>query len=196
MSDLISLKCTECSGSLTGENNSRVFFCRLCSSSYYVYQNSLRRFPLHYIEPAAQNLTQQKTVYFPFWQIESQYKVQSKESDWGYSGAGIFYIPAFFIRNIDYFGDIGYYYMQKKVILKPGKPQDLPILPADRGLKTAAKYPLIYLYKAETLRRKGEGLDINVKHKDFSVILIPFYKTGFDYVDAVLSWKYPPGALV
>lgn len=196
MNDLISLKCTECKSGLAGENNSRVFFCRYCSSAFYVYQNILRRYPIHYIEPGTQNLENRRTVYFPFWQIESEFKVKSKEADWGYASENLFYIPAFFIRNVDYFGDIGYYYLQKKVIFKPGKPQDIPIFAANRGLKEASKYPLLYLLKAESQRRKGEELDINVKNRDFSIILVPFYKMGFDYVDSALSWKYPGGALV
>ena len=196
MSDLISLKCPGCSRNLEGENNSKVFFCRDCNNSFYVYKNTLKEYPLIYMESRAAQQAQQEMIYFPFWKIASGYKVYDVEQKKEHRDERDFYVPAFFIRNINYFGDIGYFYMQKSVILSPGQRKKIPIFPADRGLKEASKYPLMYLYKYESQKVRGRTFNINTTHKSFAVVLVPFYKTGTGYVDSILSWEYPSGALI
>ena len=109
MSRLISLKCPDCQVNLSGENNSKVFFCHSCGSCFNVGEDKLHKFPVRYIKP--QIVKKLKQVYFPFWQFETQYTFHDKGSTGtatdtetsDYMNSREFYIPAFFIKNINYF---------------------------------------------------------------------------------------------
>ncbi|HLP47244.1 MAG TPA: hypothetical protein VK469_14930 [Candidatus Kapabacteria bacterium] len=198
MSRAICLKCIQCRCNLSGENNSKVFFCHTCALAFNVDTalGKLLPYPLLYIKPRGTAETGQ--VYFPFWQFESRYTLDgSVPVDSSFSRT--FYIPAFFIKNINYFGDIGYFYMKHKVILEPGPRNRIEVFAADRDIRHAARYPQIYLAKENypTLRDMKKGFpEVQVKHLKAGVILVPFYKTEHSYVDSILSWKYPSGALI
>ncbi|MCP5106003.1 MAG: hypothetical protein GY950_21645 [bacterium] len=181
MKRAISLKCPDCQANLSGENTSTVFLCHTCAFCFNVGAEKLNKYPLVYIKPKVERKEEQ--VYFPFWQIESEFTMKS------HTGIRLFHIPAFFIKNINNFGDIGYYYLQKNVTLEPGNRKDLEALPADRDIKRAAQYPYIYLCK------ENNETGISLKHKSASMALVPFYKTGTHYFDSILSWKYPLGAV-
>jgi hypothetical protein len=107
-----------------------------------------------------------------------------------------FYIPAFFVKNINYFGDIGYYIMANNIVLKTGGKEDFPIFPGDRGLADSIIYPRIYLVKEMAQKRSTETSEINIDHQEISVALIPFYQVDNDFYDSVIYWKYPSGALI
>lgn len=195
MNKLINLQCTNCSNNLIGENNSKVFFCKNCTICFDIEKNRLKKYPVSYIKPyKSKNFTQ---ILFPFWKIETEYEILNQQGNSKSSNNKIFYIPAFFIKNINNFGDIGYYYMQRNVVLFEDEKKDFPIFPADRGLKDAVVYPLIYLYKKNARKlRADEFIEIELKHKAFSMVLIPFYKIKYEYLDSILFWKYPSGALI
>lgn len=200
MGDAISLKCTQCRANLSGENNNKVFFCHVCALCFNVdvTMGKLLQYPLLYIVPKETKKFEQ--VYFPFWQFESRYALDGSVPTEN-SASRTFYIPAFFIKNINYFGDIGFFYMRNKIILEPGPRRPLEIFAADRDLRHAAQYPQIYLTKENypTLRdMRKEFSEVKVKHLKAGVVLVPFYKNKDEhsYVDSILSWKYPSGALI
>lgn len=196
---VVSLKCPVCQVNLEGENNSKVFFCYTCNKGYNVSEDKLHPFELFYINP--KEIKEMAQVYFPFWQFESRYALQGHDVAAGsttgdYMNSGIFYVPAFFIKNINYFGDIGFYYFKNSVVLNPGKRQNLTVFPADRDVNRAAQYPYIYMCKAHLKDGKGEVTDVVMKHQKASLVLVPFYKTGSYFYDSIISWKYPSGALI
>lgn len=198
MSRAICLKCPQCQTNLSGENNSKVFFCHACALCFNVdlALGKLLQYPLLYINPCKTASLEQ--VYFPFWQFESRYTLDGTAPT-DHSSTRTFYIPAFFIKNINYFGDIGYYYMQNNVILEPGPFKRQVVFPADRDLRHAARYPQIYLTKENfpTLRDMRKGFsEVQVKHLKAGIALVPFYKAEHSYSDSILSWKYPAGALI
>lgn len=196
MSRLISLKCPDCQVNLSGENNSKVFFCQPCGSCFNVGEDKLHKFPVRYIKP--QSVKKLKQVYFPFWQFETRYTFHGEgataTSD--YMNTRVFYIPAFFIKNINYFGDIGFYYMKKNVVLEPESRRNLEIFPADRDVTRAAQYPYMYMCKENTKRIQNDFSNLTMKHQKAAMALVPFYKTENYYYDSILSWKYPSGALI
>jgi hypothetical protein len=198
MSQAICLKCPQCRTNLSGENNSKVFFCHTCTLCFNVdtATGKLLQYPVRYINP--QKTVGAEQIYFPFWQFESRYTLDgSAPTD--SSLTRTFYIPAFFIKNINYFGDIGYYYMKHNVVLEPGSWKRMEVFPADRDLRHAARYPQIYLTKENfpTLREMRKGFsDVQVKHLKAGVVLVPFYKVEHSYIDSILTWKYPAGALI
>lgn len=147
-----------------------------------------------YIKPQVVKKFEQ--VYFPFWQFESQYTFRNEGEAGDYVNSRVFYIPAFFIKNINYFGDIGFYYMKKNTILEPGSRRKLEVFPADRDVNRAAQYPYIYMCKDNTKRIQNDFSNITMKHKKAAMALVPFYKTENYYYDSILSWKYPSGALI
>lgn len=198
MNELISLKCPDCKNNLTGENNSQVFFCLKCNSCFDIEgkidKKKSNKYSVGYIKPKIKkNLP---LIYFPFWKISSEYKISNTVLDSETSGSENFYIPAFFIKNISYFGDIGFYYLKKKINLISDEPKNFPVFPADRSLKYAIKYPLIYLTKIESEKKSGNYSEININNKDFFMELVPFYWTDRKYCDSILLWKYPTGALI
>ena len=135
-------------------------------------------------------------VYFPFQMIETEYIV--KRSDTGHevrSKSG-FLIPLFFIKNINYFGDIGYYYFLKRISPQKDIDRGFPIFPADRSYDDVKPYPEIYLLQSESEKAGIEMVSTNVDIQNSSVCMIPFYKKETDYYDSYLFWKYPSGALV
>jgi hypothetical protein len=158
----------------------------------------LLQYPLLYIKPKKNGDRESGQIYFPFWQFESRYTLDNsapKEN----SLTQTFYIPAFFIKNINYFGDIGFFYMKNKVILEPGPRICHEVYKAERDIRHATRYPQIYLAKDNypTLRDMRKGFpEVQIKHLKAGVILVPFYKSGQSYVDSILSWKYPSGALI
>jgi hypothetical protein len=194
MSQLISLKCQKCQANLNGENNSKVFFCHTCGSCFNVGEDKLHEFPVLYIKP--QIVKKMEQVYFPFWQFESQYTFHNEGEAGDYVNSRVFYIPAFFIKNINYFGDIGFYYMKKNTVLEQGSRRKLEVFPADRDINRAAQYPYIYMCKDNTKRIQNDFSNITMKHKKAAMALVPFYKTENYYYDSILFWKYPSGALI
>lgn len=194
MSQIISLKCPNCQSNLGGENNSKVFFCHPCSICFNLGKDKLSKFPLLYIKPKIVKELEQ--LYFPFWQFECRYTFNDQSFNGEHSDSRVFHIPAFFIKNINYFGDIGYYYMKNNVKLEEESRKELVVSPADRDLKHAALYPKIYLCKEASRKRQNEFLEITVTHEKVSMVLIPFYRTEHHYFDSILFWKYPYGALI
>jgi hypothetical protein len=193
--DLHDLKCPDCRRNLKGENNSCVFFCLSCSISFELVSEGLRKFPIFYIIPKIEK--DLPIEYFPFWDIRTQYTISIPDKSITEPEEKHFYIPAFFIKNISNFGDVGFFYMQNGVSLKRGAPGKHPIFPADRSLKTSASYPYIYLLKEESQKNPGvKNIKIKMTHKTASIVLVPFYKTDQKYYDSFLFWEYPTGALI
>lgn len=196
----ILLQCPQCHTNLNGENNGKVFFCHTCTIAFNVDTalGKLLQYPLFYIKPA--KIEDLEQHYFPFWKFESRYTLDgSTPTDNSFTRT--FYVPAFFIKNINYFGDIGFFYMKNKVTLEPGPRSHLAIFSADRDLRHATQFPQIYLAKENypTLRDMKKGFpDVRVKHLKAGVLLVPFYKNKKEhsFVDSILSWKYPYGALL
>ena len=191
---LITLNCPKCRENLEGANNSKLFFCKACNLVYDVSDSKPKRYDLFYISPKIKR--EHSMIYFPFWQIYSRYQIRvtgKPEEDFQ---ARLFYVPAFFIKNINYFGDIGYYIMANNIVLKTGEKADLPVFPGDRGLSDSIVYPRIYLVMETAQKSRNEEMDINIDHKEVSVALIPFYQVEKDFYDSVINWKYPSGALI
>jgi hypothetical protein len=195
MASLISLTCSRCKTSLEGENNSRIFFCTSCNLAYDIDGDHKRVYRLSYIEPKIEKKLSQ--IYFPFWILFCEYSIKNVSQKTEILKKKDFYVTAFFVKNINYFGDIGYYLSLNQILLKKGKKKDIPIFPADRGLNHSAPYPLVYLYQDETRKKKKETLlEIDIQHRDVSMALIPFYFQNHQYFDSILFWKYPSGALI
>ncbi|MCP4156119.1 MAG: hypothetical protein GY757_50835 [bacterium] len=192
MNLLISLKCPGCGANLSGENSSKIFFCFTCSNAFNVGENKLSRYPLVYTKPGKEKPGEME--YFPFWRLESSYNALADSRVVG-GGKYIFYIPGFFIKNINYFGDIGFYYLKKGVSPQPGPRKKAGVFTAERSLAKAAVYPGIYIKKMETQKSGAAPHDIEVIHHTASVFLIPFYKEDHFFYDSYLDWKYPSGAL-
>lgn len=201
----ITLKCPDCQANLGGENNSKAFFCLNCSFCFNVNVNKgkLDKYRLLYVK--SQSVREAERIYFPFWQIESSYALLDQNAGEDTPKVRLFHIPAFFIKNINNFGDIGYYYLRKNIVPEPGNREKLEILPAIRDIQTAALYPDIYLRKeaGEITRgtsppRFGQSQQpaFTVKHLKAAMALVPFYKEGHYYYDSILSWKYPTGAVI
>lgn len=192
---LVLLKCPRCNRDLRGANNSKIFFCTGCDRGYDLDDGQLQGYPVFYIESKIKKENPQ--VFFPFWRILSEYRISPPDQNPLPAENKFFYIPAFFIKNISFFGDIGYYLTFKNIELKQTRKKDLAIFPADRGLKDCLVYPLIYLYQAETSNKKRRKLvDITIDHRDISLVMISFYKINGRYQDSIISWEYPSGALV
>ena len=190
---LISLVCPRCRKNLMGENNSKVFFCLDCLLGFDISEESPKQFGLFFTDARIQK--DNPATYFPFWRINSQYKIIYEEKQSSEPRKRDFYVSSFFIKNIDFFGDIGYYFTLNNIQLDTGKRFDFPVFPADRGLKDIIAYPRIFLYKEESKKRK-QVFDIHIDHKEISIGLVPFYRFNSDYYDSVIFWKYPSGALV
>jgi hypothetical protein len=195
MARFISLKCRKCKTSLEGENNSKIFFCTACHLAYDIDGDLQRVYQLSYIEPKIKKELPQ--VYFPFWTLFCEYTIKNMSEETEIREKRDFYVTAFFIKNINYFGDIGYYMSLNRVQLKTGIIKDIPIFPADRSFKHSAPFPLVYLYQDETRKKKKDtSLEIDIKHQKVAMALIPFYFQNHQYFDSILFWKYPSGALI
>lgn len=114
---ILSLKCASCNEKLEGENHAAVFFCYPCSLAFNIGQHKLSLFPLHFCKPGSIKSFDQ--VYFPFWKLESVYSLYDKDNSKESTGNRTFFVPAFFIKSIDHFGDIGLYYTLKKSTPSP-----------------------------------------------------------------------------
>jgi hypothetical protein len=195
MSRPICLKCTQCRTNLSGENNSKVFFCHTCALGFNVDTalGKLLQYPLLYIKPGGTGETEQ--VYFPFWQFESRYTLDgSVPTD--SSCTRTFYVPAFFIKNINYFGDIGFFYMKHKVVWSRDRGARSRFS-RRTGISVMRRGTQVYLAKNYPLlrdMRKGFP-EVQVKHLKAGVILVPFTNRAF-LCGFHTFWKYPSGALI
>lgn len=190
---LISLVCSRCQKNLLGENNSRVFFCLDCGLGFDISGSSPKAFGLFFTDARIKKAY--PLIYFPFWRITSGYTVMVDNQRVHEPRKRDFFVSAFFIKNIDYFGDIGFYLTANNIQLGSGKRRDFPVFPADRGLDDGVAYPRIFLYREESKKRKGL-FDIQIDHEDICIALIPFYRIDSDYYDSIIFWKYPSGALI
>ena len=194
MVERIKLKCDQCSRNLSGSNNSKVFFCLQCDRVFDVSGKIPEFYKLRYAN--VKQVRDYPMEYFPFWLLKCEYSFESTESDGTSSEKYDFIVPAFFIKNINYFGDIGFYYRLKGIVPEYGDSMNIKVFPADRGLEDASKYPYIYLMKENSKNINSNSLKIVVNEVGVELILIPFYKKDSSYYDSFLSWKYPPGALI
>jgi len=194
MSDLLPLKCPRCGKGLEGENNSKVFFCRPCALGLNWHAGAFEAYPLLYVQPTRE--VRGPSMYFPFWLIESRYDVTQRTAYERRSGQRISYVPAFFIRHINNFGDIGFYYTGRSIGFETGPDRSLPLFPADRNLQNALALPLVYFWKLLSLECDIETLDVRLEHERFSLLLIPYEQSGSDWIDPLISWRYPSGALI
>ncbi len=190
----ISLQCPGCKANLSGDNISKVFFCLPCGWSFNVdrEKGELLRYGLITVEPKLE--LGGEGIYFPFWQLECAYRVEGRETGAGET-VGLFYVPAFLIRNINYFGDTGFQYVRKRVVLTPGPARNYPILSAARDIRSAVRYPHVYLSREFTGTNQAAP-QISVTPRKASVALVPFFKKDQQYVDTYISWKYPTGAML
>ncbi|MEN8222142.1 MAG: hypothetical protein ABFR36_02690 [Acidobacteriota bacterium] len=194
MVDNIKLKCDRCSANLSGKNNNCIFFCLDCGRGCDVSGESLACYSMKFVSPGKE--LEFPMEYFPFWHLKCEFSVENISEGNKLEGLTDFYIPAFFIKNINYFGDVGLYYMQKELKLQFGEKLDIPVFPADRGLKDALNYPYIYLMKEYSRKTGAEFLNVNIEKTGAGLILVPFYKKGHSYSDSYLLWNYPSGALI
>jgi len=190
----IKLKCDRCSGNLSGQNNSAVFFCLVCGRGCDVSGESKICYELKYAQPEKEHELQME--YFPFWHLICDFTIENTSDNTRLEGGDDFLIPAFFIKNINYFGDIGLFYRQKEVTPHFGEKLEIGVFPADRGVNYALKYPYIYLMKEYSRTVGAEFLNIEVVKKEAELVLVPFYKKDHAYFDSILFWKYPSGALI
>ena len=194
MAERIRLKCDRCSRNLSGSNNSKVFFCLQCERALDISKGEPRFYKLKFAVPLRKRDLPME--YFPFWLLKSEYSIENTEDGSELTGMHDFIIPSFFIKNINYFGDIGLYYKLKDIKPEYGERKDIPVFPADRGLEDANKYPYIYLMKERSQKIRSQSLNIHVREIGVELILVPFYRTDHSYFDSFLSWKYPSGALI
>lgn len=194
MNDLIDLHCPRCRQPLDGENNSRVFFCLPCGAAYDLQDQGLEPYDLHVVQPPQPPAGE--PVYFPLWAIESRLTVTAGATATQAESTRLSLVPALFIKNVNYFGDIGMYYTWKRVPLPLGPRVPLPVLPADRGLRAALAYPAVYLYREQSLNRDIGAFRYGFRHHRFGMLLVPFARQQDEFVDPLLGWRYPSGALV
>ena len=135
-------------------------------------------------------------VYFPFQMIDTEFIVKRSDTGSELRSKLKFFIPLFFIKNINYFGDIGYYYFLKKISPENDIDRGYPIFPADRCYDDVKPYPEIYLLQYESEKVGIELISTEFHIIDKSIHMIPFYKNETDYYDSYLFWKYPSGALI
>lgn len=177
-----------------GNNNSKVFFCLPCDIGYDISGKKTGIFNLDFGEPRRKKDFLME--YFPFWKLECEIVLENRSENSKKRSTNVFYVPSFYIKNINYFGDIGYYYLKKKVAIETGEKKDFGVFPADRSLEDVRPYPKIYLQKSMSKEINKFDLDINVRIIKESLILIPFYFRDHSYYDSILLWKYPSGALI
>lgn len=194
MGNVKRLKCRNCGNNLTGNNNSKVFFCLLCGIGYDISIEKTGIFTLAFGKP--KKIKDFLMEYFPFWKLDCETVIENRSENSKKRSENVFYIPSFYIKNINYFGDIGYYYMKKEITVDTGEKKDIGIFPADRSLDDVRPYPKIYLQKSLSKEINKFDLDIDVRITKESLILIPFYYRDYFYYDSILLWKYPSGALI
>lgn len=194
---LLELKCKNCMSNLEAYNNSKVFFCKNCDIAYNLTDKGLKPFEITFAKPF--KTMNSKSFYFPFWEIETQYDIfiQEKLNKENKLITKKILVPSFYIKNINYFGDIGYYYFQKEVEIEEDIKKNLEIFPADRNLKNSIKYPEIYILKHYSTKPTIKHFKLNdIKYLKARMILIPFYFENNYYFDSQILWKYPSGALI
>lgn len=188
---IIELKCPKCSCILTGPGSGMIFVCFNCEIGFGVEAKGLGKYRLVCIKPAQPR--DMEMIYFPFWLFHSRFQVLPEAPE----QEEMFYIPAFFIKSISNYGDIGFYYLQKGVRLESEAKRSLTIFPGERDILMAAHYPAIYLAKLLSCKYPARPEKIKIRHQGAALALIPFYTDpgGSSYMDSQILWKYPPGAL-
>ena len=194
MGRLIGLQCPQCRENVEGENHSLVFFCRKCSLGFDISATKTDRYSMALVKP--QIIKSYPLVYFPFWRIDAHFKIIEITGGQETPGKGSFYIPAFFVKYVDTFTDIGFMYYKKKVTPRRDINQGWPVYAANRPAHSAANFPWLYLHKDESEKRGGAKLDIQVGDKRLMLVLIPFFLVEGEYLDSQLGIKYPSGVLL
>jgi len=188
------LNCTICGNLLSGENNSRIFFCRPCRLAYGTStEDSVSPQKFYFAKPLL--IREFPKIYFPFQIFGMKYTIMHQDGE-DISGEQKIYIPLIFIKNINYFGDIGYYYFLKKVSPMEGSDEGFKIFPADRNRIDLTPYPEIYLLRRETEKDGLGSVSVKTDLKKEGIVMIPFYRYKSEYYDSYLFWKYPSGAVI
>lgn len=191
---MVALQCPQCAQALQGENNSRVFFCLDCALGLDLEEGRLVPYHLHIVQPQLKMAA--RPIYFPLWAIESQLTVSDPTRNEAGDRQRLSLVPAVFIKNVNYFGDIGFFYTMKRVPLTEGPRQPWPIFPADRNLRDALVYPAVYFFREQAMARDIGQLEARFLHQRFTLLLVPFSRHDNEFVDSLIDWHYPAGALV
>ncbi|HDP94198.1 MAG TPA: hypothetical protein ENN40_02430 [Candidatus Aminicenantes bacterium] len=188
---LLSLKCPRCRADLEGDNNSWIFFCRSCRIGVDLSRGREQEFDFECAAPVIQRLETPR--YFAFWLFRARYQALAEKKQNPDEIDGRFWVPAFFIKNISYFGDIGLYYTNRNVVPSTERCRKLAFFPADRGEAHTAIYPEIYAVKKEAARRRRvTGITIHSTR----LVWVPFYEAEKEFIDSILGWSYPIGAMI
>jgi len=188
---LLSLKCPHCQLDMEGDNNSRVFFCRSCRIGVDFSRGQEREFPLECVAPEIER--PDAVRYFAFWVFHCRYRWDPPENAGLDACTAPFWVPAFFIKNISYFGDIGLYYTNRGLAPREERCRRIPAFPADRGETHAAVYPMVYATSREAARQRQV---VELTFLSTKLVWVPFYESGHEFVDSLLGWTYPSGALI
>ncbi len=187
---MIKLQCKQCAANLQGDNNSQVYFCLKCSLAYNLEKNGLISFPVEYQKPQLD--IEGESFYFPFWFFKTSWSTNLEPDNRTF----FCWVTAFFIRNINNFGDIGQFYTLRNVQLLPDKKKKFKMTVADRNLNTALRYPEVYLYLKERTHKNFEELKINVLVEEVKMVFVPFFLKNELLYDSQLNCQYPKGALI
>ena len=72
---LLSLRCPQCNGSLTPENDHLVVSCGSCHTAVHISDEGLRRVPVHYARPREEATV---TQWLPFWVFHGRVRVDER----------------------------------------------------------------------------------------------------------------------
>jgi DNA-directed RNA polymerase subunit RPC12/RpoP len=208
------LKCPECAADLPTREKDVVFFCGGCSKAWYISGTEFIQVP-YTVMPL--NGTGDIAEYFPFWVVEA--RVVSGEESIGNKfeltrlapGMRVpteedkniplrFFVPAFALGNLNILSRLSASFTRSQPVWQPAEvDRDATVargcvISPDDVLELA---PLILFSLVPKGNKKAMkfALDARVEVKEAGLVLVPFARSGMEYVDTTLGQALPAAAL-
>lgn len=207
------LKCPNCAGELPVKPKDVVFFCNSCRKAWYISGDELVDTPYTVVASAKKGAGTPE--YFPFWVVRARMRsgdnVIDTKYDIGKMAPGLmwpkdtdkeipfrFFVPAFRVGSLKVVSRLASGFTKNQPVLKADQPLSFAVrgcyLSPEDALIMAPLILFSLVPKGNTHALKFAA-DSKVEVMGGELVLLPFYKAGYDFTDGLYGWSFPVASL-
>ena len=206
------LKCPDCGADLPVRPKDVVFFCDNCKKAWYIAGEELAQVSYSQAPPVN---GQKDPLYLPFWVVEAGMRSGGQAVETKYDLSVIapglrlpseadrkiplrFFVPAFEMGNLGVLSRISSTFTKNQPVWQDAVERAVPakggFISPDDALEVAPVVLFSLIPKGNKKALKF-ALEATVEAKKAELVLVPFFKTQYDYVDGLFGLSLPAAAV-
>ncbi len=191
------MRCPSCGDNMIGLTNDVVFICQRCRDAFELVDKRFQKREILWAAPALEKSA--PIIMLPFWKFDVNYQLTGKASatlKWleGVEKISYVYVTAFFQRDIVYFGDLGFSITLARKEYQTTQTKGT-VLGASRSRQEAVAYCPLFILKFLDQIEDVTGIEVQVKVKNTTLLVIPFYDFDNKLIDGVHGFELAAGCL-